>query len=43
MDYYQQFLLGKLTRIDGVTGVQSSFVLRSVKSTTALPLDYIDQ
>ncbi|CAH0990618.1 Leucine-responsive regulatory protein [Sinobacterium norvegicum] len=43
MDYYQQFLLGKLTRIEGVTGVQSSFMLRSIKSTTALPLDYVGQ
>ncbi len=42
MDYYQHFLLGKLTRIDGVTGVQSSFVLRKIKATTELPLDNLD-
>ena len=30
MAFYEQFLLGKLTRIPGVTGVQSSFVLRRV-------------
>jgi Lrp/AsnC family leucine-responsive transcriptional regulator len=29
MDDYQQFLLQKLTRIDGVSGVHSSFVLKS--------------
>ncbi len=38
MDSYQQFLLQKLTRIDGVTGVHSSFVLKSPKNSTALPL-----
>ncbi|ROS00981.1 AsnC family transcriptional regulator [Sinobacterium caligoides] len=41
MDFYQQFLLGKLTRIEGVTGVQSSFVMRKIKSTTELPLDHV--
>ena len=41
MEYYEAFLLGKLTRIDGVTGVQSSFVLRSVVRKTELPLDHI--
>ena len=40
MDAYQEFLLGKITRIEGVTGVQSSFVLRNVVNKTALPLDY---
>ncbi|WP_449867077.1 Lrp/AsnC family transcriptional regulator [Neiella holothuriorum] len=38
MDYYQSFLLGRLTRIDGVTGVHSSFVLRKVIDKTELPL-----
>ena len=38
MDAYQEFLLGKITRIEGVTGVQSSFVLRNVVDTTELPL-----
>ncbi len=37
MDAYQEFLLGKITRIEGVTGVQSSFVLRNVVDTTELP------
>ena len=39
MDAYQALLLNKLTRIEGVTGVHSSFVLRAVVDRTALPLD----
>lgn len=39
MEEYQDFLLNKLTRIAGVSDVHSSFVLRQVVSTTALPLD----
>jgi len=39
MDAYQQFLLQKLTRIEGVSGVQSSFVLKSPIKSTALPVD----
>jgi len=38
MDAYQALLLEKITRIEGVTGVHSSFVLRSVVDRTALPL-----
>ena len=38
MAHYEQFLLGKLTRIAGVSGVHSSFQLRSVMAKTALPL-----
>lgn len=38
MDAYQKFLLGKLTRITGVTGVHSSFVMRKVVDRTALPV-----
>ena len=41
MEYYEQFLLGKLTRIAGVTGVHSSFELRRVALKTLLPLDHI--
>jgi Lrp/AsnC family leucine-responsive transcriptional regulator len=40
MDEYQRFLLNKITRIDGVIGVHSSFVLRKAIDTTALPLAY---
>ena len=41
MEYYERFLLGRLTRIPGVTGVQSSFELRRVIQRTALPLDHL--
>ena len=37
MDAYQALLLNKITRIEGVTGVHSSFVLRTVIDRTALP------
>jgi len=36
MDHYQSLLLNQLTRIAGVTGVHSSFVLRRVVQRTAL-------
>ncbi len=39
MDAYQYFLLNKLTRIAGVTGVHSSFVLKSPINSTVLPLN----
>lgn len=42
MDHYQRFLLEKLTRIEGVTSVRSSFVLDQIISTTSLPLDYLE-
>ena len=38
MDHYQALLLNKITRIEGVTGVHSSFVLRRVVDKTALPV-----
>ena len=38
MDAYQGLLLDKITRIEGVTGVHSSFVLRRVVDKTALPV-----
>ena len=40
MEAYQQLLLGKITRIEGVTGVHSSFVMREVVSRTILELEY---
>ena len=40
MEEYQRFLLEKITRIEGVIGVHSSFVLRKAVDTTALPLAY---
>ena len=39
MEAYQEFLLGKLTRIEGVSGVHSSFVMRKVVDSTAVPLE----
>ena len=42
MDEYHQFLLNRITRIPGVSGVHSSFVLRRVIDTMALPLGYLD-
>jgi Lrp/AsnC family leucine-responsive transcriptional regulator len=41
MTYYEEFLLGRLTRVEGVTGVHSSFVLRKVIAKTELPLEHI--
>lgn len=38
MTAYQEFLLGKLTRIPGVTGVHSSFVMRKILERTTLPV-----
>ena len=42
MDHYQALLLNKVTRIAGVTGVHSSFVLRQVINKTALPVASAD-
>ncbi len=38
MQHYEKFLLGQLTRLAGVSGVHSSFVLRNLLKKTALPL-----
>lgn len=38
MQHYERFLLGKLTKIQGVSGVHSSFVLRPIISTTEIPI-----
>ncbi len=43
MDRYHHFLLNRITRIQGVSGVHSSFVLRRVIDSTALPLGYLSQ
>jgi len=39
MDDYQRLLLEKITRIEGVSGVHTSFVLRRVVMRGSLPLD----
>ncbi len=38
MEAYQQFLLNKLTRLEGISGVHTSFVMKSAINKTALPL-----
>lgn len=38
MDAYQQFILQKLTRTEGVSGVHSSFVLKSPLDKRSLPV-----
>ncbi len=38
MQAYQELLLNRITRIEGVTGVHSSFVMRRVVDKTALPV-----
>ncbi len=40
MDRYHDILLGKITKIRGVSGVKSAFVMRKVLDSTALPLGY---
>ena len=42
IDAYQHFLLNQITRIEGVSGVHSSFVMRRVVDTAALPLNYVE-
>lgn len=43
MDHYHDFLLNKITRIEGVADVHSSFIMRRVIENTALPLEYIPE
>lgn len=38
MDAYQELLLNQITRIEGVSGVHTSFVLRRVVDKTAVPV-----
>jgi Lrp/AsnC family leucine-responsive transcriptional regulator len=38
MDAFQELLLNRITRIQGVTGVHSSFVLRRAVDTSFLPV-----
>jgi len=41
LNEYQSFLLKKLSSIDGVSQIHSSFVLQRIIDKTALPLDHI--
>jgi DNA-binding Lrp family transcriptional regulator len=36
---YERFLKDALTRVEGVAGIKSSFALKQVKYSTALPID----
>lgn len=38
MRHYEDFLLGKLTKLKGVSGVHSSFVLRQIIQKTEIPV-----
>ena len=38
VEAYEHFLKETLTRIEGVAGIKSSFALKQVKYSTALPL-----
>ena len=41
MSSYQDFLLNVITRIEGVADVHSSFIMRRVRDTRALPLNHL--
>ena len=41
MEAYHEFLLNRITRIEGVADVHSSFIMRKVIDTTALPLNHL--
>lgn len=41
MGHYQKLLLERITPIDGVTSVHSSFVLQQVVDKTRYPLDFV--
>lgn len=43
MDSYHNVLLGTITRIKGVSGVKSSFVMRKIVDSCAVPLKYIQR
>jgi Lrp/AsnC family leucine-responsive transcriptional regulator len=38
LDAYERFLKQKLTRLDGVSSIESSFALDQIKYSSALPL-----
>lgn len=39
---YEQFLMQHLTKIAGIAHIRSSFTLKQVKYSTALPLDFVE-
>lgn len=38
LEHFSRFLMDRLLKVDGVANVKSSFVLQSVKDSTAMPL-----
>ncbi|MFP8967606.1 Lrp/AsnC family transcriptional regulator [Pokkaliibacter sp. CJK22405] len=42
MDAFQDFLLNRITTIEGVTGVHSSFVMKSPINKSAISTDHLD-
>jgi Lrp/AsnC family leucine-responsive transcriptional regulator len=38
LDAYERFLKTRLTRVDGVASIESSFALGQIKHTNVLPL-----
>jgi transcriptional regulator, AsnC family len=41
LEHFSRFLMDRLLRLEGVANVKSSFVLKSVKETTQLPLTQV--
>jgi hypothetical protein len=39
---FERFLMGSLTKLQGVGMIKSSFTLKQIKYTTALPLESIE-
>lgn len=42
LNYFHNFLMKKLTQIKGVKNIHSSFVLKNIVNTTALPLNQLE-
>ena len=42
LDAYADLTMKRLLKMPGVKDVRSSFVLDTIKDSTALPLDYMD-
>jgi hypothetical protein len=40
---FERFLMEHVTKIPGIATIKSSFTLKQVKYTTALPLDALDE
>ena len=40
---YQEFLMNKLTRVEGVASIKSSFALKRIAYRTALPVDNVGE